>query len=59
MTEELDPVQVKYGRVKGVHFVSDPSRSNIIVVGTAWRSVVQRADEHLDLVLPAKIPKGA
>ena len=59
MSDELVPVTVRYRNRQGMYIISDPPRSNVIVIGKRWHSVMTLAEDFLGVILPPQPPNDA
>ena len=57
VADKLEPVTVRYRSRMGWYIISDPERSNIVVVGLVWSDVVRRCSQFLDILIPEAPPK--
>lgn len=51
-----EPSTLQIRQRKGIYIVSDPVRSNVVVVGRLWKSVTVRAEKLLEAKIPHWFP---
>jgi len=56
MTDALQHVSVRYRRRKGFYVVSEPERSNVIVISRFWHRTRALVDQYLGIILPIVPP---
>ena len=58
MTTKGERITVRYRNRRGMYIISDPERSNIVVIGKLWKGVVFRAEKLLDIIAGGSVATG-